>query len=48
MMTTATSLVRGRLCAPELVLDFFWLLFTKASLADNVDGYVSKDLLGLT
>ncbi|KAK4689023.1 hypothetical protein P7C73_g1090, partial [Tremellales sp. Uapishka_1] len=36
----AARLLEARSYPDEVILDFLWLLFTKATLADNVDGFL--------
>ena len=41
MILAAASILERRIYPTEMMLDFFWLVFTKSASTANVDGFVS-------
>ena len=42
IISAIASIIEKRCYPTEILLDFLWLLFTKASLVGNIDGFVSQ------
>lgn len=45
MVVGAATLLERTSCPDEMVLDFLWLLSTKAGMVDDPVGFVSRTLL---